>query len=807
MARLNVALPRALDLNANPSNGGKLYVYQAGTTTTVTTYSDVAMTTAQAHPVLADSAGNFPEVYVPEGDYKVIIKTSADVTLRQTDNVSVAARNSYKTLAELAASKVLGDGDYATVFGGDNNEPETFKYVASSALTANGTTVVTATGMGVGQHISTRTTFADFAELDADVRPHPVDTILTIRGLPGFYKVVASSPSFTTTAGLQLLLVPLGTITPAHCGPVGVGADDQTAFSRWFTLAAQGYHATLNTDLRATDAVTPHPDILTATANVTIKAEPDCTITYSGAWTYRLMALKLDGFNADIDIGIIDGADLVGKGLHVENPLGSASFDNDVKLSAEGRNFRSTTTGNNGYQCGVMSFSGGCHNLHIPRAHGKYISKVTDSLDSLQCFVVSADLTNDLSPKNIVVDLLYAEHVYGDDYKTAASSDADGMAIFGAPDRGDCSCLIKTAFTREIPGRQLKLAHPNPTVEYLFTYRSLQGHTNAADVGSTGIAFQYGVGTVNRIDAVFEGADVFLKDADQLVTFSTQTVMSQDMRAGRNVNNVSITCIGTGSTYGMKEIVGFRGGTDQTADPNYTCNVNNVTMAGGFTYYGIGVQSIGSAARPAKVFATNFKANIKTAFAAADSNMNLDDFEMHLRNVHNSSGLTVPVILRQDAVDMVGKVGRITGENIEGVKRSTGVYWDGIDAGYAPPNSRYRALASNRSGFTNADVDLFDAATIASGDGTLVQQVRFPCEITVDLINDYGGAKLYVTETGSVTVERNIATTHFSAQADTEPADGTNRLWTTYDYSGTGGQIHFKSTDATARFFSVKASF
>lgn len=67
-----------------PLNGGKAYFYLGGgTTTPADVYADDALTTPLAHPVVADSAGFFPEiVYLdPELEYRLVIKTSADVTI------------------------------------------------------------------------------------------------------------------------------------------------------------------------------------------------------------------------------------------------------------------------------------------------------------------------------------------------------------------------------------------------------------------------------------------------------------------------------------------------------------------------------------------------------------------------------------------------------------------------------------------------------------------------------------------------------------------------------------------------------
>jgi hypothetical protein len=46
-----------IDANGNPLSGGKLFAYAAGTTTPQDTYTSSALTSANANPVVLDSAG------------------------------------------------------------------------------------------------------------------------------------------------------------------------------------------------------------------------------------------------------------------------------------------------------------------------------------------------------------------------------------------------------------------------------------------------------------------------------------------------------------------------------------------------------------------------------------------------------------------------------------------------------------------------------------------------------------------------------------------------------------------------------
>jgi hypothetical protein len=75
------------DNNGNPLASGKLYTYSSGTTTPKATWSDVGLTTPNTNPIILDSAGRAP--VFGTGSYKVVIKTTADVTLSTQDNITL----------------------------------------------------------------------------------------------------------------------------------------------------------------------------------------------------------------------------------------------------------------------------------------------------------------------------------------------------------------------------------------------------------------------------------------------------------------------------------------------------------------------------------------------------------------------------------------------------------------------------------------------------------------------------------------------------------------------------------------------
>lgn len=78
------------DNNGSPLTGGKLHVYQAGTTTPVTTYTSSAGTTPNANPVVLDAAGRVSEeIWLTQGAlYKFVLKDSDNVEIWSKDNIA-----------------------------------------------------------------------------------------------------------------------------------------------------------------------------------------------------------------------------------------------------------------------------------------------------------------------------------------------------------------------------------------------------------------------------------------------------------------------------------------------------------------------------------------------------------------------------------------------------------------------------------------------------------------------------------------------------------------------------------------------
>ena len=78
------------DANGVPLAGGKIYTYEAGSSTPAATYTTYAGVANHTNPIVLDSAGRVPsgQVWVNASiNYKFILKTSTDVSIATYDNV------------------------------------------------------------------------------------------------------------------------------------------------------------------------------------------------------------------------------------------------------------------------------------------------------------------------------------------------------------------------------------------------------------------------------------------------------------------------------------------------------------------------------------------------------------------------------------------------------------------------------------------------------------------------------------------------------------------------------------------------
>jgi hypothetical protein len=78
------------DNNGNPLSGGKIYTYEAGTSTPLATYTSSTGVTAHTNPIVLNSGGRVPaggEIWNQLRLYKFVLETSAGVLIATYDNV------------------------------------------------------------------------------------------------------------------------------------------------------------------------------------------------------------------------------------------------------------------------------------------------------------------------------------------------------------------------------------------------------------------------------------------------------------------------------------------------------------------------------------------------------------------------------------------------------------------------------------------------------------------------------------------------------------------------------------------------
>lgn len=87
---------RFVDSNGDALASGKVYFYEAGTSTPLDTYTDKAAGTANANPVILDSRGE-ADIWLADAAYKVVLTDSDDNTIWTVDDVKYINDDSVDT--------------------------------------------------------------------------------------------------------------------------------------------------------------------------------------------------------------------------------------------------------------------------------------------------------------------------------------------------------------------------------------------------------------------------------------------------------------------------------------------------------------------------------------------------------------------------------------------------------------------------------------------------------------------------------------------------------------------------------------
>lgn len=198
----------AVDTNGVPLALAQLYFYVTGTDTLLATYSDVNLTVPNTNPVIADSSGQWPSIFMSTAQYKVRLFDSSDNEIWTRDPVFVSVQSSTE---QFASGVRLLFPQAAAPTGW------------TQVLTINDRVlrVVSAAGGGIGGSWT-------ISGLTGTVGSHT----LTLNEIPSHSHVIYDNASGTTTGGGTDFVAPVG--STIGTGNSGGGAGHDHSFSGVF---------------------------------------------------------------------------------------------------------------------------------------------------------------------------------------------------------------------------------------------------------------------------------------------------------------------------------------------------------------------------------------------------------------------------------------------------------------------------------------------------------------------------------------------------------------------------------------------
>lgn len=135
---MNFQQPRVqiIDTNGEVVPGAKIYFYETGTSTPLNTYSDYANTIANTNPVVCDASGRAGPIFLVETKiYKVIVKTSADVTIYTQDPVHPYILGNGITATSAITNNLSSSPVSFGAVGDGENDESSFVQAAINAAT------------------------------------------------------------------------------------------------------------------------------------------------------------------------------------------------------------------------------------------------------------------------------------------------------------------------------------------------------------------------------------------------------------------------------------------------------------------------------------------------------------------------------------------------------------------------------------------------------------------------------------------------------------------------------------------------
>lgn len=209
------------DANGDPLVGGKVFTYQAGTTTPLATYTTAAGTTPNANPVILDARGEADIWYSPGVSYKIVLKTAADATIWTVDNVAIAG------------SMAAQNANNVNITGGTIGSGVTFNgNITGTASNVTGTVAVANGGTGATTAPNARTNLGAAASgANTDITSLEQDVAIVATGTIGAESIgFRGAPQNAQTGAYALTLNDNGKHIAITTGGVTIPANASVAF-------------------------------------------------------------------------------------------------------------------------------------------------------------------------------------------------------------------------------------------------------------------------------------------------------------------------------------------------------------------------------------------------------------------------------------------------------------------------------------------------------------------------------------------------------------------------------------------------
>lgn len=210
-----------LDANGAPLAGGKVYTYQAGTTTPLATYTTASGTTPNANPVILDARGEADIWYAPGVSYKVVLRTSADALIWTVDNIA------------MSGSMATQNADSVNITGGTIGSGVTFAgSITGTATNVTGTVAVANGGTGATTAPNARTNLGAAASgANTDITSLEQDVAIVATGTIGTDSIgYRGAPQNAQTGAYALTLNDNGKHISITTGGVTIPANASVAF-------------------------------------------------------------------------------------------------------------------------------------------------------------------------------------------------------------------------------------------------------------------------------------------------------------------------------------------------------------------------------------------------------------------------------------------------------------------------------------------------------------------------------------------------------------------------------------------------